>query len=154
MARMSLDFVTGRGMNESRQSADRHVAATQRCQRVMITSAVEGEGKSTTVGNLAVAFALAGRKVLLVDLDFRRAWLHRFFDLSMQPGIADVVLGSAHLDDVIAPVELEPPATGRPPVGSLHVVPLGSIPPVRRMQPSRWGWSRCSVASHQGRISC
>ena len=130
MVRMSLDFVTGRGMNESRQSANRHVRpTTQRCQRVMITSAVEGEGKSTTVGNLAVAFALAGRKVVLVDLDFRRAWLHRFFDLNMQPGIADVVLGSAHLDDVIAPVELEPPATGRPPVGSLHVVPLGSIPP-------------------------
>lgn len=129
MARMSLEFVTARGTNESQQSADRHVAATQRCQRVMITSAVEGEGKSTTVGNLGVAFAHAGRRVLLVDLDFRRASLHRFFDLGMQPGIADVVLSSAHLDDVIAPVELNPPASGRSPVGSLHVVPLGTIPP-------------------------
>jgi Mrp family chromosome partitioning ATPase len=128
MARMSLEFVAVRGTNESRQSADRHVPATQRCQRVMITSAVEAEGKSTTVGNLGVAFAHAGRRVLLVDLDFRKASLHRFFDLNMKPGIADVVLGSAHLDDVIAPVELEPPASGRSPVGSLHVVPLGTIP--------------------------
>jgi succinoglycan biosynthesis transport protein ExoP len=125
MVRMSLEFVTARGTNESPESADRHVRSdTQRCQRVMVTSAVEAEGKSTTVGNLAVAFAHAGRRVLLVDLDFRRASLHRFFDLNMQPGIADVVLGSAHLDNVIAPVELEPPGSG-----SLNVVPLGTLPP-------------------------
>jgi polysaccharide biosynthesis transport protein len=125
MVRMSLEFVTTRGTNESPHSADRHSRSeTQRCQRVMITSAVEAEGKSTTVGNLAVAFAHAGRRVLLVDLDFRRASLHRFFGLNMKPGIADVVLGSAHLDNVIAPIELEPPATG-----SLNVVPLGTLPP-------------------------
>jgi polysaccharide biosynthesis transport protein len=157
MARMSLEFVTARGTNEPREIADRHLlSARDACRRLMITSAVEGEGKSTTVGNLAVAFALAGRRVILVDLDFRRASLHRFFDLNMTPGIADVVLGSAHLDKVIAPVELpstargrssslglgsthlddvisqvelEAPRRGRSPSGSLQVVPLGTLPP-------------------------
>jgi Mrp family chromosome partitioning ATPase len=66
-----------------------------------------------------------------VDLDFRWASLHRFFDLGMQPGIADVVLGSAHLDDVIVPVELKPPASGRIACGIplRRAVPLGTIPP-------------------------
>jgi polysaccharide biosynthesis transport protein len=130
MARMSLEFVTARGTDESREIADRHLlSARDACRRLMITSAVEGEGKSTTVGNLAVAFALAGRRVILVDLDFRRASLHRFFDLSMEPGIADVVLGSEHLDNVVAPVELPATTRGRTQYGSLEVVPLGTLPP-------------------------
>ena len=41
----------------------------------MVTSAVEGEGKSTTVANLAVAIARGGREVILVDLDFRHPYL-------------------------------------------------------------------------------
>jgi non-specific protein-tyrosine kinase len=48
---------------------------------IIITSALEREGKSTTVANLAVAFARAGKRVVLVDLDLRRPVLARFFDL-------------------------------------------------------------------------
>ena len=56
------------------------------CRTIMITSAVKGEGKSTTVANLAVAMARAGRRVALVDLDVREPMLHRFFDLARKPG--------------------------------------------------------------------
>jgi Mrp family chromosome partitioning ATPase/capsular polysaccharide biosynthesis protein len=59
---------------------------------VMVTSAVEKEGKSTTVANLALALARAGRRVTLVDLDLRRGSLHRFFGVSDRPGITDVAL--------------------------------------------------------------
>ena len=48
---------------------------------IMVTSALDREGKSTTIANLAVAFARTGRRVVLVDLDLRRPALDRFFDL-------------------------------------------------------------------------
>jgi len=71
-------------------------------QTVMITSAVEKEGKSTTIANLAVAFARLGRPVTLVDLDLRRPMLHRFFPVEGRPGLAEVVLGHASLDEALA----------------------------------------------------
>ena len=54
---------------------------------VIVTSAIEEEGKSTTAANLAVAEARAGRRVCLVDLDLRRPYLDRFFSLLRVEGI-------------------------------------------------------------------
>jgi polysaccharide biosynthesis transport protein len=136
MLRTSLEFVTMRRPTERRVSGDPLLLrpADQRVRRVMVTSAVEGEGKSTTAANLAVAFARAGRKVLLVDLDFGRASLHRFFGLQAQPGLADVVLGSVPLSEAVSYIDVDSPgrtdqSTAAPRGGSLGVVPLGSLPP-------------------------
>ena len=99
---------------------------------IMVTSAVEGEGKSTTVANLAVAVACAGRRVVLVDLDLRHSFLDRFFDLGDRPGVTDVALGRAALEDAIVQVairELSGDAT--PPLTSavLEVLACGPVPP-------------------------
>jgi Mrp family chromosome partitioning ATPase len=51
---------------------------------IMITSAVDAEGKSTTVANLAVALARAGRRVVLIDADLSHPHLFRPFDLDQQ----------------------------------------------------------------------
>lgn len=72
---------------------------------VMITSAVELEGKSTTIANLAVALARAGERVILADLDLRRPRLHHFFDVD-GPGLTEVALGHAELDEALAPIAL------------------------------------------------
>jgi polysaccharide biosynthesis transport protein len=72
---------------------------------IMVTSAVEREGKSTTIANLAVALARSGQRVVLVDLDLRRPFLHRFFDLD-GPGITQVALGRASLEEALVPVSL------------------------------------------------
>ena len=72
---------------------------------LMITSAVQEEGKSTTIANLAIAMARAGRRVVLVDLDLRRPFLDKFFELD-GPGVTNVALGHASLDEALAPVAI------------------------------------------------
>jgi Mrp family chromosome partitioning ATPase len=73
---------------------------------VMITSAVEQEGKSTTIANLAVALARGGQSVALVDLDLRRPYVDKFFDLGDRPGITQVALGRATLDEALVHVPI------------------------------------------------
>lgn len=87
MLRTNLEFVT----------------LEQRAQAVMVISAAEEEGKSTTISNLAVALARAGRRVILVDLDLRRPSLDLFFPRSdgRRAGLSDVVLGRATLDQAL-----------------------------------------------------
>ena len=76
---------------------------------IMFTSGVGGEGKSTTVANLAVALARGGRRVVLVDFDLRNPSLHRFFGLDGIPGLIDVYLYDAHIESALAEVRLTVP---------------------------------------------
>ncbi|MGH2898671.1 MAG: Wzz/FepE/Etk N-terminal domain-containing protein, partial [Solirubrobacteraceae bacterium] len=77
-----------------------------RARSILVTSAVQSEGKSTTAANLAVTLGRAGRHVILVDLDFRRPYLGRFFELPATPGASDVILGDATLDDALTAIDL------------------------------------------------
>jgi Mrp family chromosome partitioning ATPase/capsular polysaccharide biosynthesis protein len=72
---------------------------------IMVTSAVEGYASSMTAAGLALSFARAGRRVVLVDLDFRTARLGRRFS-DGRPGIIEVALGGASLDDALVPIAL------------------------------------------------
>jgi capsular exopolysaccharide synthesis family protein len=64
---------------------------------LLVTSANPTEGKSTTVSNLSIAFAQTGKKVLIVDTDFRKPNLHAAFDLNLSPGITDVLFHTSEL---------------------------------------------------------
>jgi len=68
---------------------------------VLVTSAGPLEGKTTTALNLAVAAALSGRRVVLVDSDLRRPALHRLLSLSRDKGITDLLVGEADLPEVL-----------------------------------------------------
>jgi non-specific protein-tyrosine kinase len=117
---------------------------------IMVTSALPREGKSTTVANLAVTLARAGRRIAIADLDLRRPFLHCFFGTGNHHGFTDVVVDRVKLDRAVRPVALPgtghlataESANGRPSMvrGNasngrtdvecvLNVLPAGSIPP-------------------------
>ncbi|WP_222928305.1 polysaccharide biosynthesis tyrosine autokinase [Cellulomonas telluris] len=88
-------------------------------QTFVVTSAVPGEGKSTTSINLAITLADAGSRVALVDADLRRPSVARYMGLEGSAGLTTVLIGRASLEDVVQP-------WGE---GTLHVIPSGQVPP-------------------------
>ena len=82
---------------------------------LLITSAGPEEGKSTTVVNLGISIAREGKKVLIVDIDLRRASLHSYFDLANDTGITDLVQGTVTIDAAIQTTRVE----------GLRIIPSG-----------------------------
>ena len=87
---------------------------------LLITSAIPGEGKSLTAANLAVTFAQAGNRVILVDADLRQPTQHRLFGLPNEKGFSNLVLaGPEHLEEHLK-------ETGVP---NLQLITAGNPPP-------------------------
>ena len=86
---------------------------------LMITSAIQGEGKSTVGSNLAVEYAKKGLQVLLVDADLRRTTIHQTFAISNQRGVSSWLSGQlTDVNEAIYPV-----------LDHLFVMPSGPKPP-------------------------
>jgi capsular exopolysaccharide synthesis family protein len=71
--------------------------------RLTISSPGPNEGKSLICSNLALSFAEAGYKTLLIDGDIRRGELHRSFSVNRQPGLLDYLGGEATVPDILRP---------------------------------------------------
>ena len=61
----------------------------KRLKSILITSTLPGEGKSWVASNLAVTFAQAGKQVILIDADMRKARQYSIFGVSPRPGLAN-----------------------------------------------------------------
>ncbi|HEX8631906.1 MAG TPA: polysaccharide biosynthesis tyrosine autokinase [Catenuloplanes sp.] len=85
---------------------------------LVVTSAVPGEGKSSTACNLAVLFAEAGQQVLIIDADLRRPRIADYLGIEGAVGLTTVLVGQAEVDDV-----LQRWGSG------LWVLPSGFLPP-------------------------
>ncbi len=83
-----------------------------------IVSGGAGEGKSTTLFNLAVVFAQNGNRVLIIDSDLRRPSMHKFLKVSNSMGLTDVLLGQKKLEEVIQTSSLP----------TLDFLPSGKLP--------------------------
>ena len=73
---------------------------------LMLTSSLQGEGKSVTVANMAVTLARAGKKVVVVDADMRRPRQHALFGLQNKVGASSVAVGDADLVEALQPVQV------------------------------------------------
>lgn len=87
---------------------------------MVVTSAAPEEGKSTTLANLAVTMAQAGKRVILVDCDLRRPSLHRVFDVKTAPGFTDMMR-----DDAL----MKNPPLQETQVPALRLLASGTLPP-------------------------
>jgi capsular exopolysaccharide synthesis family protein len=74
---------------------------------LLITSPGPNEGKSTTVVNLGISIARERKKVVLVDMDLRRASLHAYFNLPNHVGMTDILQGETSLDEAIQATPVE-----------------------------------------------
>lgn len=87
---------------------------------IQVTSALASEGKTSTLANLAVTFARAGQRVIVLCCDLRRPRVHEFFGLSNRIGFTSVLLGDTPLAQAIQPADTELP---------IGVVASGPLPP-------------------------
>ena len=95
-------------------------SADKKIKSILVSSAGPGEGKTTTVANLAITYANLGKKTILIDTDLRRPVIHKVLDLKKEPGITDYLSGSIdNFKDIIQATEIE----------NLYVVTSGIIPP-------------------------
>jgi polysaccharide biosynthesis transport protein len=84
----------------------------------LVTSVVKGDGKSTIISNLAISIAKTGRKVLVIDADFRNPELHKFFSIDNLPGLSEFLVEKAKFKDAVKHTKYD----------GLDVVPGGSTP--------------------------
>jgi capsular exopolysaccharide synthesis family protein len=92
----------------------------QQLRSLVLTSPGVSEGKTATLANLAVVFAQAGERVLLVSCDLRRPRIGSFFGLEEHEGLTSVLLGQRTLEQTLLPV---------PDVERLSLLPAGPVPP-------------------------
>ena len=87
---------------------------------ILVSSAGPGEGKTTTVANLAITYANLGKKTLLVDTDLRRPVVHKVFDIDREPGITTYL--SHGVDDYRSLIRNSE-------IDNLSIITAGIIPP-------------------------
>ncbi|WP_036711157.1 CpsD/CapB family tyrosine-protein kinase [Paenibacillus pinihumi] len=88
-------------------------------QVVMVVSTQMDEGKTTTITNLAIAYAQEGKRVLLIDADMRKPSIHHVFALTNRVGLSSILSNQFNVQDVISDT----------PVDNLSIISAGPIPP-------------------------
>ena len=97
-----------------------YASADNKIKSVLVSSPQPGEGKSTIVANLAIAFAQLRKRTLLVDADLRKPVQHNVFGVPRGPGLSEFLVGEVEdFNSVIHPTKVE----------NLFIVTAGGLPP-------------------------
>ncbi len=87
--------------------------------KILVSSSIPGEGKSFMASNIAIGYALAGKRTVLIESDLRKPNVAKHFKIARRTGLSVFLTGNAELNDVIFSTEYE----------NLFVIPSGPIPP-------------------------
>lgn len=90
----------------------------QELKTVMITSSQPGEGKTTTISNLAVTYAQEGKRVLLIDANMRKPSLHRVFSQINHQGLSTLLTGHSSIQEAVQETSID----------NLWLLPSGPVP--------------------------
>ena len=74
---------------------------SKKIKTLLVTSADSKDGKSTVCSNLGVTFSQNGQSVIILDCDFRKPSIHKFFNISNSVGITNILLGEEKLEETI-----------------------------------------------------
>ncbi len=96
-----------------------YAAPENDARTLLFTSPGSGEGKSTTVCNLGIAFSQLGLKVLIIDADLRNPSIHTGFGIPQSPGLSEYLVGRNSFQEVVHHVGIL----------DLCIVPGGALPP-------------------------
>ncbi|MCK5145763.1 polysaccharide biosynthesis tyrosine autokinase [bacterium] len=88
-------------------------------QTAVVTSSGPGEGKSTTISNLAITMAQTGAKTVIVDCDLRRPVMHGIFSEKRGVGITNYLAGKASFDEIVRTTKVD----------NLDLITAGVLPP-------------------------
>ncbi|MBS1810013.1 MAG: polysaccharide biosynthesis tyrosine autokinase [Acidobacteria bacterium] len=88
-------------------------------KKILITSGLAGEGKSTTVINTAFSLSKLGRSIVVLDADMRRPTIHKAMGVENRLGLSNYLSGEVPLDRVVKETDMP----------NLYVIPSGTIPP-------------------------
>ncbi len=92
-----------------------HSARAHSMQVVMVTSATQGEGKTSLASQLASSMATAGMRSLIVDCDLRNPSVHKLFDVALSNGVSEILTQEADVAEVVRPTAIP----------NLWVIPAG-----------------------------
>ena len=93
--------------------------ANNEIRDVLITSEKPGAGKSTIAANIAVTYAQAGYKTLIIDGDMRKPSQHYIFDVTNQNGLSNLIIGRTMRHEALKQTE----------IGNLDILSSGPVPP-------------------------
>lgn len=93
-------FVLNESINSTRTML-LHAARTQSMQVVMVTSATQGEGKTSLASQLATSMATAGMRTLIVDCDLRNPSIQKLFEVPLGPGVSEVLRQEIDVSDAV-----------------------------------------------------
>ncbi len=113
-ANQNWRFILNESVNSTRTML-LHTARTQQMQVILITSAMQGEGKTSLSSQLATSMATAGLRTLILDCDMRNPSMQKLFDVPVAPGCAEILLQEIDISDAVQQTS----------VPNLSIIPAG-----------------------------